>query len=397
MRIPCVLIAVTMLLACRPPGVQVPGQGGPAWFEVKSEHFTLWTDTSGEQGVDLVHDMERRWQVIAIAMNRASSTARTFAVALRNAREVEPYVPRGIVAWAWPRNSFVHQPMVLLNAREGRRGEVVAHELSHVISYGIIENQPRWLAEGLATYFETADLYSDLGYVKIGGAPIHARNLPRSLIPIADLLECTKGCSDAGYYATSWVLFCFLLNEHLDQLGRFLQRLNQLSQPSHADIAALWREEFPGLTPEVLDQRLRGWLRIGEIALPRIKVSVRDVRTTVRPLGDADVLALRSLLGVKIEDDAAARRDVDAALVLDRTNVLARLIKVGLTHEIAAGDARATAAAHPDDWRAWWLVQRAVPDTPEGDAALAQMCALAQTEPPCARREAAMQRAKITP
>jgi hypothetical protein len=70
------------------------------------------------------------------------------------------------------------------------------------------------------------------------------------------------------------------------------------------------------------------------------------------------------------------------ALAIDRTNVLARLISTELTHEISPDDARATAAAHPDDWRAWRLVEHAVKDRAEVEAALGHVCALTGNDAP---------------
>lgn len=86
------------------------------------------------------------------------------------------------------------------------------------------------------------------------------------------------------------------------------------------------------------------WLMGGKIRIPHIKVATYDFPATERSLGDADVLAARSLL---TPDVGVMRTDAEAALAIDRTNVLARLIKTALTNSIAPDDARATAAAPP--------------------------------------------------
>jgi hypothetical protein len=70
------------------------------------------------------------------------------------------------------------------------------------------------------------------------------------------------------------------------------------------------------------------------------------------------------------------------ALAIDRTNVLARLISTELTHELSPEDARATAAAHPDDWRAWRLVEHAAKDRDEVKAALDRVCTLSGNDAP---------------
>ena len=105
-------------------------------------------------------------------------------------------------------------------------------------------------------------------------------------------------------------------------------------------------------------------------------VAVHEVPTRDRPLGDADALAARSLLDLHFKGVGPVHIAAEEALAIDRTNLVARLINTELTHEIAPDDARATAAAHPDDWRAWRLVEHAVKDRAEVEAALSRVCAL---------------------
>jgi hypothetical protein len=120
--------------------------------------------------------------------------------------------------------------------------------------------------------------------------------------------------------------------------------------------------------------------------LPRIAVAVRDVPTRERPLGDADALAARSLLDLHFKGVGPASITAAEALAIDRRNLLARLIDTEITHAIAPADARATAAAYPDDWRAWRLVELAVKDRAEAEAARARVCALTGNGAPgCAR------------
>jgi hypothetical protein len=176
----------------------------------------------------------------------------------------------------------------------------------------------------------------------------------------------------------------FLVNERLVQLIHYLRRMQELPEAQQAD---LWRDSFPELTPDKLDHLLRQWLVSGQLATPLIEVTVQDFPTIERPLGDGDALAARSLLHLMVaHDESAARTDLAAALTVDRTNVLARLVHAAITGSTAPDDARATATAHPDDWRAWWLVGFAVQQGPEAADAFDKLCALAKSEvPECAR------------
>jgi hypothetical protein len=139
---------------------------------------------------------------------------------------------------------------------------------------------------------------------------------------------------------------------------------------------------FPDLLPDKLDDELLAWLRTGKLRLPRIDVTVHDVPTRERPLGDADALAARCLLDFKFKDEVTAMRTLSEVLMIDRTNLLAQLIDTSYTHSIELDDARATAAAHPDDWRAWRLLAFALKDSPEHYRAMGRACALAGSEAP---------------
>ena len=149
--------------------------------------------------------------------------------------------------------------------------------------------------------------------------------------------------------------------------------------------------EFPDLPPEKLDLELYSWLRVGERQPLRIKLAMPRFSITERRLGDADVLALRSFLFQFLKDDeVTARTDAEAALAIDRTNVVAHLVKASLDDAIAPDVATAVATAHPDDYRAWLLVARALHDGSGADAAFARACSLAaNVVDACARVAAA--------
>ncbi|TMQ07379.1 MAG: DUF1570 domain-containing protein [Deltaproteobacteria bacterium] len=402
-------VSVLALVACAPGIPHLPSEGGPAWFEIRSEHFRLWTDDSVERGRKLVRDLERRREVIASAMGKVSSRATAFVISVRSARERAVYVPVEFVGVAYGPNNPTGQSGILINADYKDDDHVVSHELAHVVSLGWFANLPPWLNEGIATYFEMVDVDNDDTSVKIG--------IPRSdrgdillrgrlVISVPELFACNeRRCEDDTFYAASWAVVTLLLNEHYDQLARYLQRMNDLridtpatrwdGEPSDLPSeqatgengdrfeqwkrgeSAAWHDAFPDLPPEKLDAELTEWLRTGKVRVPRIDVVTREFPTTVRKLEDADVLAGRSWLRYRYtEDPTAALRDAQAALALDRTNVLARITAITLTHEIAPDDARATATAHPDDWRALRLVERALHGTSEGDAAIERLCAM---------------------
>jgi hypothetical protein len=370
-------IVIAMWVAACGGAMAVPSEGGREWTEVSSDHFVLWTDGSSKSARELLAQFERRRRIMVTALNEPSVKSKAFVVALRNEAETSMFVPPAFTALAWNVNNAIRQPGILIAMNHRWQQNVINHELAHVVSYGIIKHQPSWLAEGLAGYFEMAELQPDDAYADIG--------YPRSDFPlllnspdlpsVASLFSChERTCKDARFYAMSWAVFSFLVNHHPAPFGRYLQRLNE----GAGEDAQIWRESFPDLPPEKLDLELYSWLRIGEYRPLRIKLARPKFSIAERRLGDADVLALRSFLFHSLKDDeATARRDAEAALAIDRTNVVAHMVKASLDLAIAADVASAVAAAHPDDFRAWLLVALSRPDGAGSDAAYARACSLA--------------------
>ncbi len=374
--------AIISLAACGSALPPLPSRGGPAWLELQSEHVTLWTDAPPAVARELIDSIERRRQVIARAMNRAAQRGRLFAIALRDAREMSAFLPSPFVAFAWPdtRNPS-RQPGVVITADgDGAADDIVNHELAHAVSGSLVNSQPAWLAEGFATYFEMGDYEPASRSVEIGVPRKDRLVLLRQArtVAAAELFRCQAlSCRSPEFYATSWALFSYLLNVHFDRFGVYLRRLDDAPASRHL---AIWRQVFPELTDARLDRELSRWLASGRLARPRIAITPRRSPIAARKLGDADVQAVRALLFGMNGKVAASRAAVEAALALDRTHVLAWLVALAHHLPISAAEARAVAAAHPDDWRAQLLLRDAAPPGPEAAAAQERLCALRARE-----------------
>jgi hypothetical protein len=376
-RAGCAILAIG-LAACSPSMAPLPSRGGPVWIEVKSEHFTVWTDTKASRGSELIRELERRRQIVARAMNRAAANEHTFVIALHSAWETAAYLPKRIGAMALFHKVAI-DPTLVLSADDNGRDHLVSHVLTYVISRSVLRQQPTWLAEGIATYFEMADLESDAASVTVGMPRADRLRLIRTkrTLSLRELLSCRyeDRCRDERFAATAWALFSYLLNERLDQLADYLRRLD-----SPATAARAWNEAFAGVSYDDLERGLARWMVNGDLRLPRIAVTLDRFPSAVRQLGDADVLAARGMLEHTIKNnDVAAQAAADAALSADRTNVLAHLVEFALSKHPTPDAARAIALAHPEDWRAWWLVAEVVPHTAEAVQAHDRICALAPT------------------
>jgi len=380
--------------AAMPP---VPGKGGPAWIELTSEHFTVWTDGPPDRGRELIREMERLWQIVAgVVFPSVPASGRDLVIAFRDDDELTALSPTGEPrAYAMPTQPLLWQPMFVLSAFSNRdRGDrTVAHELTHAISYAVVHHQPRWLAEGMAKYFETVELDPDSTTADIGVAPQYRGQpiLMAHLMPIAKLFAwAAPARNEDREYSTAWALFTFLINEHRAELGNYMQLLDSSFDPevTPADRAArAWSEAFPSLPLSTVDGVLQQWLVTGHHLVLHVNIQLRTWPIAERGLGDADVYAVRGLLhAVVANQKAQAHQDLAAALAAEPANVLARLLTVMLDQaKITPEDGRALTGAHADDWRAWLLATIALSgahgDEAEIQAARGRTCELIAANP----------------
>jgi hypothetical protein len=361
------------LAACGPAVPPLPRQGGPAWREYTSEHFTLWSDTTPARAHVLMRDMEDlRHAVIGIAFH-GGGAGRVLVIALRDEAETKAFMPGDFKAMASDPDSNIHQPLIMIPADS--YDEVVAHELTHTISQTVIRDQPRWFAEGLAKYFETIAIDRERGTVDLGRAPTWRGDpmVMSRLLPLRDLVRCTElVCADRHFYASAWALFTYLMNV------------------KHADVAS-YIQTVPASNLDELEAELKRWLVNGSHTVLHYNMRLPTYPVTERDLADADVDAIRALLRLEFQgDDAAATTEANAALALDPTHVLATFLRYRIDKRIDVAAARAVATAHPDDWRAQMLLAWALHDGDEAGAAFKRACELAAQNPalvtPCSAK-----------
>jgi hypothetical protein len=386
------VVVVVEFMACRPPVPPVPGKGGPAWIELTSPHFTIWTDADPGRAREIMTKMERLRAILIYAVFPTAPTeGRDLAIVLRDDAELRAFSETDQVRpFATPVQFPLWQPMIVLSASSepGELEVALAHELVHAISSGVIHHQPRWFAEGMATYFETAGLDPKLVTVEIGGPPTVAQIAIDRLVPIIELFGWTKTTrEESRQYATAWALFWFLINQHEAELQRYAHLLDHAGAEigQRSDLARrIWDLAFPTLPFTSVDRALEDWIVDGKsYVVKRLTLKAAGRSATERRLEDADVYAIRALLRhLSRRSDAQARADVAAALATEPTHVLARLLAAALDHtEVTADEARAMAGAHEDDWRAWMLVAVISSQSGEAKAARVKACEIAAANP----------------
>ncbi len=370
--------------ACRAALPALPSQGGPQWHELTSMHFIVWTDASLERGREIVQRMEQLRSVIfTVAFPDLPPGGRTFVVALRDTHESARFMPTSAALAVTYRQDYnpTRRPLIVMPADSRNNDELVTHELVHAISYNAIHDQPHWFAEGLAGYFQTIRFDVAHGTVDVGEVPKTVKDEleMRGLFFTQRMFDCgSLSCVGSGkFYATAWSMYRYLRDKHAAELAQF-QRDLALMPPHDA-----WHAVFPDLTPHVLDGELVSWLGSATTNVAHFKIEQRAWPVTERALSDADVYAVRALMLRTVaprSDDIS--RDLGASLALDPTNMLARVVELDVRRlPPPPATARAIAAAHPDDFMAWWLVANSVGDGAERDAAFAKLCALIEKDP----------------
>lgn len=319
--------------------------------------------------------------MLGVSFFKQDIKGKSFVVAFDTLDEVHEYVPPQFIALAWSARNALLQPLIVLAAEslDGDR-RIVTHELTHVISFQAIADQPKWFAEGLATYFETARLHERIGAIDVGEP--RARRL-RELLdhgiePASAVFACDElACVTSSFYSTVWALFTFLLEQHPNELARYMtSRASARPGATSTDRAQLWAQAFPSLPVAALDHDLAAWVHHGTTTVRHYKIALRDWPTTERLLTEADAWSANALLRHQCAPKGDAPAEVARALATDSTNVIANVIAASHGKVLAPDLVHAITAAHPDDWRAWWLAWRFATNRDDAHQAHEQTCAL---------------------
>jgi tetratricopeptide (TPR) repeat protein len=235
------------------------------WVDVRSQHFTVLTDTSDKQGKEVALRFEQMRAVFGSLFHkpRVSQPIPLQIIAFRDQGEFRNYAPlwkgkpvelAGYFQGADDRN------FIALDMSSNDPYSVVFHEYAHLLLHANFPKTPVWFDEGFAEYFSSLQIGGKT--VVYGSIP---ENLPKDLqishwMPILTLFGIQRDSATYNerdkntlLYAQSWITVHYLMsNQMLPQAIKYLQ----LTQIEHKPIADSIRQAF-GMEPPALEKAVQ--------------------------------------------------------------------------------------------------------------------------------------------
>jgi tetratricopeptide (TPR) repeat protein len=331
--------------------------GPDQWIEVRSDHFSVVTDTNEKEARHIADQFERmRWMFHTLfPKTNVDPVAPIQVIAAKNSKvfqtlEPEAYLSRGALHLAGLFQSTPDTNYVLLrlDAEFKHPFASVYHEYTHLQFSPEAGSIPLWLNEGLAEFIQNTEI---LNKQVILGEPspddiLYLRQ--NRLIPLPVLFQVDHNSpyyheeeKGSVFYSESWALTHMLevgdREKGTNRVGDYVKLISQ-----HEDSVSAAEKAFGDL--KQLQNALEYYIRastykefiLSSAAAP-IDESTYRVRTLSPP--DADAIRAKFLVGVQRVKDAQAL--VDEALKADPNNALACEAKATLEyHENHMEEAR---------------------------------------------------------
>ena len=154
----------------------------------------------------------------------------------------------------------------------------IRHELTHHLSRFYVRTQPDWLAEGLATFFETLVHDRSSGEVLIGlPQPAHLNLLAQqgNLNVAGTLSGALKNQDQPAFYATSWLVVHYFISREREAFARYMRALDGGTEPQQAFRRSLPRPVAGAAAGRAAGLRAHGPRPGGQPPLPAARLHHR--------------------------------------------------------------------------------------------------------------------------
>jgi tetratricopeptide (TPR) repeat protein len=329
------LAAVMLVAAAAPAGAGNP----PRWIEIRSPNFTVLSDASERDARHVAAQLERRRQVFRVLMPTAKEDAAApiTVLALRDrqgfrALEPEAYLARNQLdlAGLFLRSQDHNYILMRLDSNEDHPYSTIYHEYTHYMLRSLDEWMPLWMNEGLAEFYQNADL-RDPTNVRVGQASpddiLYLRD--SKLLPLTTLLMVDHNSpyyhdeeKGSVFYAESWALTHFIV------IGDFEHKTHRLQDYArfliqHEDPVTAAQHAFGDL--KQLQQALEGYVRQTSFQEFRLSAPMNFTEASFgyRPVPTPEADTVRADVLLNVQRPHVAEDLLKSVLAVDPQNALA--------------------------------------------------------------------------
>jgi hypothetical protein len=354
-RVVWVLAALTVGCAGLPA---VPDKGGPPWRRLESAYFVLYTDQSEPDARNTIAQFDSLlsayYQVGWDMQGRLP--VKLEALVFDDSAHFEVF--SGDRAGYYDRRPPLAPLVVMPSGGRLDRWSTLKHELTHFIALQSLPFQPRWFAEGLACYFQSANFDLNDQFV-IGDVPAGLHDTLTVLRPLP-ARELLADASPDGqrFYATAWLLVHYLMSARGEAFAKYQNGLYDGQSSNDA-----WAAAFPDLPVDRVDAVLQRYFQEGRYSTFARSIQRDPVAAaSVRVLSSADVYALRARLylgcpGCSDEPRRQAELNIEQALRLEPTHLGGSVLRYSfLSKSERLQFAQGLVRAHPKVWLTYWML-----------------------------------------
>jgi tetratricopeptide (TPR) repeat protein len=308
------------------------------WFEVRTPHFVVLTDTNEKQAHRVASQFERMRAVFHIMMPTASDSAGSpvIVLALKDKKDMQKLLPEAYLAkgaldvagWFMraPDKNYI---LLRLDAQGPHPFATVYHEYTHFMTRNASEWIPLWLNEGLAEFYQNTDIQDKevlLGEPNTDDILYLRQN---RLLPVITLLKVDQTSpyyheeqKGSVFYAESWALTHYIEISDAQKNTTRLQTYAELLMKKEDPIAAA-QQAFGDLTQ--LQNSLNRYISQGQFMMFKMNKAVTVDESTFQsraiPTTDADAIRADVLVYNQRSKDAQAL--IDSVLHEDPKNAIA--------------------------------------------------------------------------
>lgn len=280
------------------------------WIEIRSDHFTVLTDSNAKQGRQIVDQFERmRWMFQTLFPKVNVDPAEPIVIlATKNYKGFQLLEPAEYLAKGqmWLGGLFLktqdkNYVLLTLDAGEEHPYATVYHEYTHLQFSSASDWMPLWLDEGLAEFIQNTDIREKdvhLGQPSVGDILYLRQN---QLMPLTTLFKVDHNSpyyheeqKGSVFYAESWALTHYLeINDkvkHLHQMNDYMTLMSH-----HEDSVEAAQEAFGDL--KQLQSTLAAYIRDNsykEFVLSSAAAPLHEESYRVRNLTQSDADAIRA-------------------------------------------------------------------------------------------------------